>query len=115
MKILQCIQKDVVVNFQTLRNIYFFNFDYILSFLQKAEWMTTTCNHALYAIIDVFTQYYDALQALLLAELYQQLRWCVQQGNLTLYCWGMDKAHWDKSPLGQKPTEQYPTGQKSTA
>ena len=59
----------------------------MLSFLQKAEWMTTTCNHALYAIIDVFTQYYDALQALLLAELYQQLRWCVQQGNLTLYCW----------------------------
>lgn len=43
--------------------------------------MTTTCNHALYAIIDVFTQYYDALQALLLAELYQQLRWCVQQDN----------------------------------
>ena len=25
------------------------------------------------------------------------------------------KAHWDKSPLGQKPTGQYLTGQKPTA
>ena len=25
------------------------------------------------------------------------------------------KAHWDKSLLGQKPTEHYPTGQKLTA
>ncbi|XP_013378695.1 brefeldin A-inhibited guanine nucleotide-exchange protein 1 isoform X2 [Lingula anatina] len=47
---------------------------------EKAEWMTTTCNHALYAIIDVFTQYYDMLQGILLDDLYQQLFWCVQQG-----------------------------------
>ncbi|XP_053393840.1 brefeldin A-inhibited guanine nucleotide-exchange protein 1-like isoform X3 [Mercenaria mercenaria] len=47
----------------------------------KSEWMTTTCNHALYAIIDVFTQYYDVLYTLLLDELYQQLIWCVQQDN----------------------------------
>ncbi|XP_035906929.1 brefeldin A-inhibited guanine nucleotide-exchange protein 2 isoform X1 [Anopheles stephensi] len=48
---------------------------------EKAEWMTTTCNHALYAIIDVFTQYFDILGPMLLADLYCQLHWCVQQNN----------------------------------
>lgn len=48
---------------------------------EKAEWMTTTCNHALYAIIDVFTQYFDVLGPLLLKDLYSQLQWCVQQNN----------------------------------
>ena len=48
---------------------------------QKAEWMTTTCNHALYAIVDVFTQYYDVLNPILMDELYDQLKWCVQQGQ----------------------------------
>nr|XP_022909344.1 brefeldin A-inhibited guanine nucleotide-exchange protein 1 [Onthophagus taurus]XP_022909345.1 brefeldin A-inhibited guanine nucleotide-exchange protein 1 [Onthophagus taurus] len=48
---------------------------------EKAEWMTTTCNHALYAIVDVFTQYFDVLGPLLLEELYAQLHWCVQQHN----------------------------------
>lgn len=48
---------------------------------EKAEWMTTTCNHALYAIIDVFTQYFDVLGPLLLTSLYTQLHWCVQQNN----------------------------------
>ncbi|GAB6029023.1 Brefeldin A-inhibited guanine nucleotide-exchange protein 1 [Chamberlinius hualienensis] len=49
--------------------------------IEKAEWMTTTCNHALYAIIDVFTQYYDVLGPILLGELYSQLQWCVKQEN----------------------------------
>lgn len=48
---------------------------------EKAEWMTTTCNHALYAIVDVFTQYFDVLGELLLGDLYMQLHWCVQQNN----------------------------------
>jgi brefeldin A-inhibited guanine nucleotide-exchange protein len=48
---------------------------------EKAEWMTTTCNHALYAIVDVFTQYFDVLGPLLLKDLYNQLQWCVQQNN----------------------------------
>jgi len=48
---------------------------------EKAEWMTTTCNHALYAIVDVFTQYFDVLGPLLLRDLYSQLQWCVQQNN----------------------------------
>ena len=47
----------------------------------KAEWMTTTCNHALYAVVDVFTQYFEALCPILLEDLYEQLKWCVQQDN----------------------------------
>ncbi|EZA54583.1 Brefeldin A-inhibited guanine nucleotide-exchange protein [Ooceraea biroi] len=43
---------------------------------EKAEWMTTTCNHALYAIVDVFSQFYDILGPLLLEQLYSQLLWC---------------------------------------
>lgn len=45
--------------------------------------MTTTCNHALYAIVDVFTQYYVVLQDVLLTDLYEQLYWCVEQGTFT--------------------------------
>lgn len=51
--------------------------------LQKAEWMTTTCNHALYAICDVFTQYFEALNDVLLDDILSQLYWCVQQGEHT--------------------------------
>lgn len=47
---------------------------------QKLEWMRTTCNHALYAIVDVFTQYYAELSAVLLSNIYEQLFWCAQQG-----------------------------------
>jgi len=43
--------------------------------------MTTTCNHALYAIIDVFTQYFDIMSPILIEELYTQLKWCVKQDN----------------------------------
>uniref|UniRef100_A0A914LSY1 SEC7 domain-containing protein n=1 Tax=Meloidogyne incognita TaxID=6306 RepID=A0A914LSY1_MELIC len=48
---------------------------------QKNEWMITTCNHALYAIVDVFSEYYVSLGPLLLPEIYKQLYWCVEQGN----------------------------------
>ncbi|EMP41223.1 Brefeldin A-inhibited guanine nucleotide-exchange protein 1 [Chelonia mydas] len=50
---------------------------------QKAEWMTTTCNHALYAICDVFTQYLEVLSDVLLDDIFAQLYWCVQQGGET--------------------------------
>lgn len=50
---------------------------------QKAEWMTTTCNHALYAISDVFTQYFESLNDVLLDDILAQLYWCVQQGEPT--------------------------------
>ena len=43
--------------------------------------MTTTCNHALYAICDVFTQYFESLNVLLLDDILAQLYWCVQQGE----------------------------------
>lgn len=45
--------------------------------------MTTTCNHALYAICDVFTQYFEALHDVLLDDILAQLYWCVQQGEYT--------------------------------
>ncbi|KAL7074646.1 hypothetical protein ACQ4LE_005574 [Meloidogyne hapla] len=48
---------------------------------EKNEWMITTCNHALYAIVDVFSEYYVSLGPLLLPEVYKQLYWCVEQGN----------------------------------
>ena len=48
---------------------------------EKSEWMTTTCNHALYSVVDVFTQYFDTLSPLLLSDVYSQLLWCVRQQN----------------------------------
>ena len=42
--------------------------------------MTTTCNHALYAIIDVFTQYFEELADVLLDDMCDHLVWCVKQG-----------------------------------
>ena len=43
--------------------------------------MTTTCNHALYAVIDVFTQYFEVLSDVLLEDMFLHLLWCVQQGT----------------------------------
>lgn len=43
--------------------------------------MMTTCNHALYAIVDVFSQYFDTLRTVVLTDLYDQLSWCVKQGK----------------------------------
>lgn len=48
---------------------------------EKTEWMMTTCNHALYAICDVFTQFYEPLSEILLADIFTQLQWCVRQDN----------------------------------
>uniref|UniRef100_A0A8C5APV1 SEC7 domain-containing protein n=1 Tax=Gadus morhua TaxID=8049 RepID=A0A8C5APV1_GADMO len=48
---------------------------------EKTEWMTTTCNHALYAICDVFTHFYEPLSEVLLADIFKQLQWCVRQEN----------------------------------
>lgn len=55
--------------------------DLSIEWAEKAEWMTTTCNHALYAIIDVFTQYYEELADVLLDDMYDHLVWCVKQDN----------------------------------
>ena len=32
----------------------------------KSEWLNTTCNHALYALTDVFSQYFAVVSPLLL-------------------------------------------------
>ena len=47
----------------------------------KSEWLNTTCNHALYALTDVFSQYFAVVSPLLLNDLFAQLQWCVQQDN----------------------------------
>ncbi|EDV23139.1 uncharacterized protein TRIADDRAFT_36208 [Trichoplax adhaerens] len=49
--------------------------------IERAEWMTTTCNHTLYAICDVFTQYFDVLSQVLLDDIFVLLNWCVEQDN----------------------------------
>ena len=49
--------------------------------VEKCEWMTTTCNHALYALIDVFTQYFNILASSQFQQVLDQLVWCVQQEN----------------------------------
>uniref|UniRef100_A0A0N5ABM5 DUF1981 domain-containing protein n=1 Tax=Syphacia muris TaxID=451379 RepID=A0A0N5ABM5_9BILA len=46
---------------------------------EKKEWMRTTCNHALYAVVDVFTQYYEMLSIILLDNIFDQLKWCAKQ------------------------------------
>lgn len=48
----------------------------------------TTCNHALYAIVDVFSHYYEQLHLVVLSDLYAQLLWCIQQGlkNRLIVC-----------------------------
>jgi brefeldin A-inhibited guanine nucleotide-exchange protein len=43
--------------------------------------MTTTCNHALYAIVDVFTQYYETMNEVLIEDFYTHLKWCIKQDN----------------------------------
>jgi len=53
--------------------------------------MTITCNHALTSIVDVFTQYFDILCAILLQDLYAQLQWCIQQGIIYKYIYSSFK------------------------
>ncbi|XP_065194608.1 brefeldin A-inhibited guanine nucleotide-exchange protein 1-like isoform X3 [Sycon ciliatum] len=57
---------------------------------QKSEWMTTTCPHALMAIVNVFTQYFDKLVPVLLDDLFGQFCWCAQQENKDLAAAGLD-------------------------
>ena len=45
------------------------------------EWMDTTCNHTLYAMTDVFNEFFRKLAPLLLKDLLAQYEWCVLQDN----------------------------------
>lgn len=48
---------------------------------ERAEWLMTTCNHALFSIVDVFSQFYPILHENVLPKLYEQIEWCVDQEN----------------------------------
>ena len=50
-------------------------------FQEKFEWLSTTCNHALYAIVDVFTEYFPVLRQVVFSDVLQQLIWCIQQDS----------------------------------
>ena len=54
--------------------------------VEKSDWFATTCNHALFALCDVFTQYYDVLASNLLSDIYGQLLWCIEKGKNTEAC-----------------------------
>ena len=58
--------------------------------------MTTTCNHALYAIVDVFTQYFEQLSDVLLDDMCTHLIWCVKQGMLAVLNHGFQALFWEK-------------------
>lgn len=45
------------------------------------EWMDTTCNHTLYAMTDVFNEFFAKLAPILLQDLLNQFAWCVHQEN----------------------------------
>ncbi len=45
------------------------------------DWMDTTCNHTLYAMTDVFNEFFPRLAPLLLKDLLKQFQWCVMQDN----------------------------------
>ncbi|VDK80477.1 unnamed protein product [Dibothriocephalus latus] len=47
----------------------------------RSEWLNTTCNHALYSVVDIFTQFFDQIGSTLLSDLYAQLRWCCLQDH----------------------------------
>lgn len=43
--------------------------------------MNTTCNHALYAMTDVFNQFFEKLAPVLLPQMLSQFKWCLRQDN----------------------------------
>ncbi|VDN96225.1 unnamed protein product [Rodentolepis nana] len=47
----------------------------------RSEWLNTTCNHALYSVVDIFSQFFDKIADDLLADLYVQLKWCCLQDH----------------------------------
>jgi len=49
--------------------------------LERTDWFATTCNHALFSVCDVFSQYYTTLAPTLLHGVYDQLLWCIEKEN----------------------------------
>ena len=58
------------------KHYFFFQNDH-----NHKEWMDTTCNHTLYAMTDVFNEFFRKLAPLLLKDLLAQYEWCVLQDN----------------------------------
>eukprot|EP01134_Creolimax_fragrantissima_P004638 CFRG4638T1 len=47
---------------------------------ERIAWLNTTCNHALFAIVELFTLYMDQLEPMI-GSFYTTLRWCIDQDN----------------------------------
>uniref|UniRef100_A0A8R1HNA7 SEC7 domain-containing protein n=1 Tax=Caenorhabditis japonica TaxID=281687 RepID=A0A8R1HNA7_CAEJA len=47
----------------------------------KREWMSTTCNHAMVSVVDVFTQFYTILAGIALPMIYKQFGVFIRQQN----------------------------------
>jgi brefeldin A-inhibited guanine nucleotide-exchange protein len=77
----------------------------------RVEWLNTTCNHALFAVLEVFAMYYAELHDVVYDDLLATIRWCAAQDNeilgrsatqsLQVLLLGngrrMDAAMWDKA------------------
>lgn len=48
--------------------------------LQRVEWMNTTCNHALFALLEIFNMFYGDLKDIVLEDLLDRIHWCTLQG-----------------------------------
>jgi brefeldin A-inhibited guanine nucleotide-exchange protein len=64
-----------------LFRVLFRIFDLVKNDHNNKEWMDTTCNHTLYAMTDVFNEFFPKLAPLLLQDLLGQFEWCVLQDN----------------------------------
>ncbi|CAI5439773.1 unnamed protein product [Caenorhabditis angaria] len=49
----------------------------------KREWMSTTCNHAMLSVVDVFTQFFDQLSVYALPMIYKQFAIFIRQPLLS--------------------------------
>ncbi|GMR53679.1 hypothetical protein PMAYCL1PPCAC_23874 [Pristionchus mayeri] len=47
----------------------------------KSEWLKTTCNHAMFALVELLTQFFPSIGPLLLPSLYDQFVSCLSQRN----------------------------------
>ena len=48
---------------------------------ERAEWMMTTCPHALFSIVDIMTVYYDEVGEMLMPDVYKKFNDCVKLNN----------------------------------
>ncbi|KNC76169.1 hypothetical protein SARC_11320, partial [Sphaeroforma arctica JP610] len=49
--------------------------------VEREEWMSTTCNHALFAIIEMFGTHRTVLLDVAFEDLLDRIHWCLNQGN----------------------------------